>query len=198
MNLETSTLRALRSALPSAIAIAWLLTGCAAVRPAQMALPPALQSDVTIMPITGIGGGQRGVYEVAPYRGRFERADSSLAFFDVYEKRYGGSRYTFEGGGLEGAIEADCAMQERSLTISIVTFTPKPMAYRCSFRANGQNMAARFELQESRTGARRSARPSGTARRAGRTAHDPADPLGAHPQGFAPAARDADRLAVRT
>lgn len=141
-----------RPALLATALAATLLTGCAAIRPAQMELPPALQSNVTVLPITGIGGGQRGSYEVAPYRGRFERSDSRLAFFDVYEKRYGGSRYTVEGGELEGAIEADCAMQERSITISIVSFNPKPMAYRCSFRANGQVMPARFEIQEARTG----------------------------------------------
>lgn len=31
-------------------------------------------------------------------------------------------------------------------------FNPKPMAYRCSFRANGQPMPARFEIQEAKTG----------------------------------------------
>jgi hypothetical protein len=110
------------------------------VLPVPMDLPPPLQSNVTILPIDGIGGGQRGSHEVAPYRGCFERSDSRLAFFDVYEKRYGGSRYT-----VEGAIEADCAMQERSITISIVNLTQKQMAYRYGFRAKRQIMPAPHE-----------------------------------------------------
>jgi hypothetical protein len=152
MRNENSTGRPLPGMLTAAVIACLLLAGCAAIRPAQMALPPALQSNVTVVPITGIGGGLRGSYEVAAYRGRFERSESRLALFDVYEKRDGGSRYTVEGGELESAIEADCAMQERSITISIVDFTAKPMAYRCAFRANGQAMPARFEIQEARTG----------------------------------------------
>jgi hypothetical protein len=43
-------------------------------------------------------------------------------------------------------------MRERSVTLAIVSFTPKPMAYRCEFLHAEQPLAARFEIQELRTG----------------------------------------------
>lgn len=128
------------------------LNACASIEPARMATPMALDGTTTIVPITGIGGGQRGSYSVAGHSGTFKRSESRLVFFDVLDNRSGSTRYTLTGPFIDGQIEADCTMREKNITISVVSFTPKKMAYSCYYTTNGRAFPARFELQEVREG----------------------------------------------
>lgn len=137
----------------------WLLLssltgGCAAIRPAQMMLPENLATaQAERVRIEGVGGHRRGEFTSGEYRGRFERSATRLAFFDtLYESRNGTVRFDVTGPGLGGTIGARCRMRERTVTLGIVGFTPKPMAYRCEFDVDGRPFAARFELQEAGSG----------------------------------------------
>ncbi len=123
--------------------------GCASLSEAQMELPSNLQSASETITISGIGGGQRGSYAAGPYSGQFARSETRLAFFDpLLEMRGGSTRFSLQGGELEGLIDAKCAMRERAVTVGDISFKPKKMAYGCDFLHAGRSFPARFELQE--------------------------------------------------
>jgi hypothetical protein len=128
------------------------LAGCAAIQPARMVVPPALQG-VGQIGITGIGGGRSGSFVAGDFSGEFRRSDERLAFFDpVFEHRSGGTSFVVRGPGINGAIEAKCRMRERTVTLGILSFETDPMAYRCRFTHEGRTLPARFEVQVHRQG----------------------------------------------
>lgn len=127
------------------------LSACAGISAAQMARPAALQS-ATSMPISGIGGGEKGRVVVGQYQGSFSRSATRLSFFELYNMRDGGATFNLHGPHFTNGIEGSCVMKERSVTIDIVEFKPAPMAYGCDFQAGGQRIVAMFEVQESAPG----------------------------------------------
>jgi hypothetical protein len=123
---------------------------CSAIQPAQMALPPELPARTESIAIEGMGGSTRGSFRVAGTSGSFTRSAQRLALFDelaVFD--WGGTSFTLAG---PPAVAAVCKMRQTTVNIGIVGFSPKPMAYECDFRIDGQPVAARFSLQESRDG----------------------------------------------
>jgi hypothetical protein len=141
----------MKSAALMAILAAVSLSACAAIRPAEMARPTSLQS-ATSMPITGIGGGETGAFTAGAHKGAFSRSATRLSFFELYNMRDGGVRFSLSGPAFAGGIDARCTMRERSVTIDILEFKPAPMAYGCDFDMGGRRMAAMFEVQESTLG----------------------------------------------
>lgn len=127
-------------------------TGCAAFPPAQMRLPPSLAEFGIRMPVEGISGWTRGRFRAGEFSGTYERSEERLAFFDTFIRNSGHSDFQIEGPAISSTIEAECRMRERVLDFGIAEFTPKRMAYRCQFTADGYAMRARFELQEVRSG----------------------------------------------
>ncbi len=124
-------------------------SGCASLPEAQMELPSNLQSAAETVTISGIGGGRRGAYLAGPYSGQFARSETRLAFFDpLFEMRGGSTKFTLQGGELEGVFDAKCTMRERAITLGDISFKPKKMAYGCDFLHEGRTFPARFELQE--------------------------------------------------
>jgi hypothetical protein len=71
---------------------------------------------------------------VAGYHGRFRRSESRLSVFGIWERWAGSTAF------------------EHNVTLGIVGFTPKPMAYGCDFTSAEGGLPARFELQEAREG----------------------------------------------
>jgi hypothetical protein len=101
----------------------------------------------------GMGFGQKGRFSAGPYAASFTRSDTRLALFDaLIERRSGKTSFALEGPGIDGAIEAECRVGERTINISVISFTPKPMSYLCRFSHQGRALPARFELQEERSG----------------------------------------------
>lgn len=130
-------------------AACFTVVACSSIQEARMELPGNLQSSAETVTISGIGGGQRGSYAAGPYSGAFARSETRLAFFDpLFESRSGSTKFSLQGGELEGAIDAKCSMGERAITIGDISFKPKRMAYRCDFLHDGRAFPARFELQE--------------------------------------------------
>lgn len=125
--------------------------GCA-IAPARMALPAPLETEQAFA-FEGMTFGQQGRFEAGPYRVSYTRTDTRLALFDsVDERRSGRTSFALQGPGIEGEINADCRVAERTITLGIISFTPKPMAYQCRFFEEGRAMPARFEVQEERSG----------------------------------------------
>lgn len=124
----------------------------AACTPAQMRLPAGLAASGQVLPVDGIGGGNKGRFHVGPWQGSFTRSQTRLALFDALVTNRAGAGFIIEGPGISDTIEADCRMRERIIQIDVLAFTPQRMAYACEFTAEGRAFPARFELQEARTG----------------------------------------------
>lgn len=132
--------------------LAAVLAGCAAIQPARMALPVPLAEEPPFV-FEGMGFGQKGRFSAGPYAASFTRSDTRLALFDaVVERRSGNTFFALEGPGIDGSIEAECRVRERTINISLISFNPKPMAYTCRFSHQGRPLPARFELQEEHNG----------------------------------------------
>lgn len=129
------------------------LAGCATIQPARMALAPALSDGAEVVPIVGVGGNRKGQFAAGNYSGGFHRSDTRLAVFDpLFERRSGFVRFSLAGPEINGMIDADCRVRERTVTLSVLSFEPQPMAYACTFGHEGRILPARLELQAHREG----------------------------------------------
>jgi hypothetical protein len=126
------------------------LGGCGAIKPAQMALPPALETGAERVAITGLGGAPRGEFRVAGERGTFTRSASRLALFDaLYEGESAVASFAFAP---PGEVASRCSMRRRTANFGVLTYEFKPMAYACSFSGTGQ--PAQLTLAEARSSSR--------------------------------------------
>ncbi|NHN38053.1 hypothetical protein G8764_12155 [Pseudomaricurvus alcaniphilus] len=123
-----------------------LLVACNTLQPARMALPTQLAQGAQVVEIEGVGGGTRGEFTLGQRPGKFFRSSSRLQIFDIYDGRGARLEYEFDG------VKATCQARERQLNLSFLNFSPKPMAYACSFSAAGKPVATSLELQENKAG----------------------------------------------
>lgn len=126
-----------------------LLAACGVVQPARMALPAPLAA-VAPLQVEGMGAGQRGEFRVGDYRGQYARSATRLEIFEdfaVFDR--GRASYTVHGLGAQ-PLSARCTVRQTTMTIGIIGFEPKKLAYECDFDAAGQGAGVRFTLQEAR------------------------------------------------
>jgi hypothetical protein len=121
------------------------LAGCTQ---AQIRMPTSLAAGAAPTEFIGIGGRPSGSFTAGPYSGRFDRGLERASFTDGTIERSGGSRFTIAGPEISSTIEADCRMREHALDLGVAELTTRPLAYGCSFTAEGRAIPARFELQE--------------------------------------------------
>lgn len=142
----------MRISLIASLVAAAMLAACATVQPARMALPAGL-SDHEALPVSGIGGDRRGTFRAGEYQGTFERSDTRLAVFDpLYERRGGRTTVALFGPAGEGPVKADCSVRERTITLGIISFRPKPMSMGCAIAGDMPGSTGRLELQEATEG----------------------------------------------
>lgn len=134
-------LPAVASLLVSALAVA----GCVAVRPATMALPEGLAARTVEARLDGLGGGTAGKLRVAGNSGPFTRAASQLTLFDSATFDRGGATFTVGGADFPAPVGARCRFRQYTVTLGVVEFKPKKIAYQCEFDGLP---GARLSLQE--------------------------------------------------
>lgn len=118
-----------------AVAAASLLaSGCAAIRPAQMQLPPALAAAAP-EPVQGIGGGRSGNFRLGDAQGRFERRGDRLALFETWVRSSADVSYTLtRADGSE--VAASCRGRQAELTAGIVQGRAQPFELVCTWRGS--------------------------------------------------------------
>jgi len=119
--------------------------GCGVIQPARMALPDGLQARTAETRIEGLGAGTSGTLRVAGNSGPFTRAASQLALFDIASFDRGGSTFTVSGADFPSPVSARCRFRQNTVTLGVVDFNPKKMAYECDFDGLP---GARLALQE--------------------------------------------------
>jgi hypothetical protein len=129
-------------AAAAAALLATLLAGCAAIRPAQLALPAGLEG-VAAEPIQGIDGWQSGRFRLGPSAGSYERSASRLSFLDLVQQDRAAVRYTLDGDGTRGL----CKLRGNTVTPGIAQLAVKPTAFDCDFVRGDSTAATRLELR---------------------------------------------------
>jgi hypothetical protein len=125
------------------------LSACGAIQPARMALPDPLRTTAPVV-VDGMTAGQRGEFQAAGYRGQYARSATRLEIFEdlaVFDR--GRASYTLDGV-METPLSARCTVRQTSMTIGVIGFEPKKLAYECDFDTQGKPAGVRFTLQEGR------------------------------------------------
>jgi len=115
------------------LAVAGSLAACGVVQPARMVMPAGLGTTTDRMTITGLGGASSGKYRVGEYGGDFTRSATRLSFFDIVATDRAKATFSVSGPGLARPVNARCGLAQRTANINVVTFTPRPLQYDCSF-----------------------------------------------------------------
>jgi hypothetical protein len=129
-------------AVAAAALLAALLAGCAAIKPAELALPAGLEG-VAAEPIQGIGGGEKGRFNLGATAGRYERGANRLSVFGLFEHDRAAVQYTLDGDGTRGS----CKLRGNTVTAGIVQLPTKPAGFDCDFARGDGTAAARLELR---------------------------------------------------
>lgn len=104
----------------------------AGLQPARMKMPAELATESPRLQASGYGGANRGRYELGGYNGRFTRIESRFTVFDpLYAANRGKSTFTLEGFDVDGTIAGECDFTERVVTVGVLTFDAKKLAYVC-------------------------------------------------------------------
>ena len=114
---------------------------------ARIELPAGLAAQAERLPIAGFGGYNKGDFRMTGYHGEFTRGESRLGIMDpLFVRNKGRSSFTLRESGEAELIAADCEFVRKTLTIDVVTFDPKKMAYQCEFRRDGNLLGARLVI----------------------------------------------------
>jgi hypothetical protein len=133
--------------------LVFAFTGCATLPVARIALSPSLQAGTHAEKLVGICGASHGRFEAGDFAGTFQRSDTRLAIFDqIFEQRGGYSRFSLWGPGISDTLEADCRTREQTVSLSIMSFERRPMAYSCIFSHGGRPVTGSLELHAHREG----------------------------------------------
>jgi len=112
-------------------------TTASALETARMKLPAEFATAAERIPARGYGGANRGRYSIGVFQGDFVRIGSRFAIFDpAYASNHGKSSFTLEGPGLDGTVRAECRFSERVVTVGVVTFDARKLAYVCDIHGD--------------------------------------------------------------
>lgn len=120
-------------------ALALLAGGCAALRPAQMALPANLMGTATeALPVQGLGGGRSGTFTVGSASGRFERnADRAALLNNAVTFERGSARYTLQEPGAT-EVQAQCRNRQTTGQAGTVAVPLRSYGVACEWREGGK------------------------------------------------------------
>jgi hypothetical protein len=142
------------SAALLAAALAAALGACGAIQPARMALPEGFEARSERAEITGLGGGRTGHWQLQAHGGEFRRSADRLAFFDeFYVADRGGTSYTISGPDFPEPWRVSCRLRQTTMSVAIVGFTPKPLAYTCDVAQGAVALPWRLSVWEGREAA---------------------------------------------
>ena len=133
-------------------AAALALTGCAALPPAQMALPEGLAA-LQPVDVVGLGGGRSGEFSVGAQRGRFERGADQARWFDRLETDKADSRYTLARAS-GGSAEVSCKARQARVVAGVLDVPVRPYGVACLWRDGAELTlaATRHATLEERVG----------------------------------------------
>ena len=107
------------------------LSGCAAVRPAAMALPAELAAAVA-EPVAGIGSGRSGSFVLGGGQGRFERGRDRLDLFEAVSFDRARTRYTWVGADGRRS-QAACLGRQTTASVGVAVAQPRPFTFECEW-----------------------------------------------------------------
>lgn len=135
--MSNKTIRVFRNCLWAVVVTTLAVTVVSAFETARMKLPPEFAAAAERMPAQGYGGANRGHYSIGEFHGDFVRIGSRFAVFDpAYASNHGKSSFTLAGPDFDQTVEAECRFSERVVTVGVVTFDAKKLAYVCDIHSD--------------------------------------------------------------
>jgi len=110
-----------------------------AAETARMQLPDDFAASAERQAIDGMGGRNRGEYSLAAGGGSFTRIESRLAVADpLFAQNRGKSSFTLSSPDHPQAVSGECEFRENVVTVGVLTFDPKKLAYVCELSSDGR------------------------------------------------------------
>jgi len=106
--------------------------GCASLPAAEMALPEPLAA-VVAEPVTGIGLGRSGKFQIGNERGSFTRGRDRLAIFEAVSFDRASTRYALERADGR-TIEASCRGRQNTVSVNVLQGQTRPFTFECEWR----------------------------------------------------------------
>src|SRR5512135_822317 len=118
---------------------ALVLAACGVIQPARMALPETLRAREPIN-VEGMGAGQTGTFRAGDYSGQYARSATRLELFGDFAV-FDRGRATYTVNGVTAApLFARCTVRQTTMTVGIIGFEPKKLAYECDFSEQGKGV----------------------------------------------------------
>ena len=146
----TQTPSRTRAALPM-LALAGLLTACAAVTPARPELPADLVAAESV-DLRGLGAGTRGTTAVLGRSLSFQRGASRLSLFDELARSDRSTLQFRWGDGARSALRAECRSVRRTHGAGVVEIVGRPLEIECRFEPDGSWLSMRETRASTLTG----------------------------------------------
>lgn len=111
---------------------ALMLAGCASLKPAQMALPPAL-ATLGAETVQGLGAGRSGSYTVGDESGSFQRGRDRLSLFGALDFDRASTRLQHRSADGR-SLQAACVGRQSTLSVGVLTGQPGPYTVQCRWQ----------------------------------------------------------------
>lgn len=122
----------------------------AACTPARMAVPDHLASSAEVLPLTGMGGGKHGRFQLAGVPGTFSRGADRLGVMDpLLVHHSGGARFQLAASNLAPEIAGRCSYREGQINAGAISITPKRLGYRCDLTDGNGRLAGMLTIRDS-------------------------------------------------
>lgn len=115
----------------SLLSLLSLLSGCGAIRPAEMALPAEL-AGAAPETVQGLGGARAGRFTLGADSGSFRRGLDRLSLFELVSFDRASTRYTLDRPD-GSAVQAACRGRQTSATLGLLNAQPRPFTLECEW-----------------------------------------------------------------
>lgn len=138
----------MKNAILLAAATGLTLSACS-IREGRVAVPPHLLATTDQLELRGMGGWNRGDFNLDGAPGWFTRTADRLGIFDPLLVRHsGGGSFKLAASHLAPELAGRCYYSEREVNVGPISVTPDRLFYRCDFARNGRPILASLVLHD--------------------------------------------------
>jgi hypothetical protein len=138
----------MKNAILVAAAAGLTLSACS-VREGRIGVPPHLLASTDRLELRGMGGWERGNFNIDGVPGSFTRTAERLGIFDPLLVRHsGGGSFRLAASHLGPELAGRCYYTEQEVNVGPVSVTPDRLFYHCDFARNGRPIHASLVLRD--------------------------------------------------
>jgi hypothetical protein len=132
----------------AALAVGLSLSACS-VREGRIAVPSGVAIGSERLELRGMGGGERGHYQLGDAVGSFSRRADRLGLLDPLLVRHrGGGSFHLEQMGEIPALGGRCSFRQNQVSVGPISLTPRRLAFQCDFARDDRGINASLYLED--------------------------------------------------